>query len=79
MTDDKKVEAYLEMDWNYLNDEPPIFTLSINSDNVSFKVIDISESEVRELMKDIEDMLSLYLEVVNENISIKSDIKRIPE
>ena len=64
---DPKVQAYLGMNWSYLEGDTPTFTISINTDEVSFQVIDVTESEIRELMKDIEEMLSLYLDVVKDH------------
>ena len=63
---DGKIQAYLNFNWSYEKEDKPTFDMSLNTDDVSFKVLDMSEDEVRELAKDLNDMLDLYMEVVEE-------------
>ena len=55
-----KVEPYLEM--NFLpTDEEPTFDLSFNTDNISFKILELSENDIKEIIQELQDMLELMM------------------
>lgn len=59
-----KIEAYLSC--NTTPNEDPLFTVRLSDSNSCFDLIDLTEQEIREIIKDIEDQLKLYLEVDSE-------------
>jgi len=55
-----KIEAYVSMDAQ--PNEEPVFSIRLSDENSSFDIHDLTEAEVREIIKDIEDQIELYLE-----------------
>ena len=66
-----KIEPYLSMDSK--PNEKPLFTIRLSDKNSSFDIYDLTEEEIREIIKDIEDQLELYLEADSKVQSTKSD------
>ena len=56
-----KIEPYISMDSKPNKD--PCFSIRFSDENTSFDIHDLTEAEVRELIKDLQDQLYLYLNV----------------
>ncbi len=56
-----KIESYVSMDSG--PDKDPCFSIRFSDENTSFDIHDLTEAEVRELIKDLQDQLYLYLNV----------------
>jgi len=71
-----KIEPYLSCDIK--PNQNPVFSLRFSDENSCFDLLELSEQELREILKDIEDQIDLYLET-NARIqaSVESDKLRI--
>ncbi len=56
-----KIEPYISMDSE--PNKEPCFSIRFSDENTSFDIHDLTEAEVRELIKDLEDQLYLYINV----------------
>ena len=71
-----KIEPYLSCDIK--PNKGPIFSLRFSDENSCFDLIELTEDELREILKDIEDQIESYLETNSRmQESIDSDSKRI--
>ena len=68
-----KIEPYVSM--SPQPNEKPVFSITFSDQHSSFDIHDLTEAEIREIIKDIEDQLVSYLEVdrrLQETIHIQS-------
>ena len=71
-----KIESILSME--SLPNKDPLFSILLSDENTSFAIIELTEVEVRELIKEIEGQLDLYLSVdskLQASITIRSQVK----
>ena len=68
-----KFDPYLSMD--PVPGEAPTFNLVISSDEMSVDFYELTEAELREFLKDIEDQIELHLSVNTKLQSLTSKAK----
>lgn len=57
-----KVESYLQINFTPKS-EYPLFDLSFNVDDATFRVLDLTEGEIEEIIRELQDMLELLMGV----------------
>ncbi len=65
-----KIESYISMDPQPNKD--PLFSIRLSDEHTSFDIHELTEAEVRELIKELQDQLDLYLDV---NSKLQKSIK----
>jgi len=66
-----KLEPYLEINFTPKS-KYPLFDLSFNVDDATFRVLDLTEGEIEEIIREIQDMLELLMGVYNSKQEVET-------
>lgn len=69
-----KIEPYVSMD--VIPNEKPVFSIRFSDEHSCFDIIDVTEEEVREIIKHIEEQLTLQLETYSRLQTLVLDKRR---